>query len=93
MAFCDLAGDMDLAEEFVKAMVACVLNGPQDDFGVFANFVDKGLEERLRFITERPFERVTYTEAVAILENSGKAFELSSVHGPIEEDIDGADRL
>jgi asparaginyl-tRNA synthetase len=75
VAFCDLEGDMDLAEEFVKAMVSCVLNGPQDDFGVFSKFVDKGLEERLRFIAERPFERVTYTEAVEILEKSGKTFE------------------
>jgi asparaginyl-tRNA synthetase len=75
MAFCDLKGDMDLAEEFVKALVRSVLEGPQDDFGLFSNFVDKGLEERLRFIAERPFERVSYTEAVAILEKSGKTFE------------------
>jgi len=75
MAFCDLKGDMDLAEEFVKALTRSVLEGPQDDFGLFSNFVDKGLEERLRFIAERPFERVSYTEAVAILEKSGKSFE------------------
>ena len=75
MAFCDLKGDMDLAEEFVKALTKSVLNGPQDDFGLFSKFVDKGLEERLRFIAERPFERLSYTEAVAILEKSGKKFE------------------
>lgn len=75
MAFCDLAGDMDLAEEFVKALVTVVLEGPQDDFGLFSKFVDKGLEQRLRFVAERPFVRLSYTEAVAILEKSGKKFE------------------
>ncbi|MDE0825603.1 MAG: asparagine--tRNA ligase [Akkermansiaceae bacterium] len=75
MAFCDLQGDMDLAEEFVKELTKAVMNGPEDDFGLFSKFVDKGLEERLKFIVERPFERVSYTEAVAILEKSGKKFE------------------
>jgi asparaginyl-tRNA synthetase len=75
MAFCDLEGDMDLAEEFVKDLVKVVLDGPSDDFGLFANFVDKGLEARLRMIAERPFERVSYTEAVAILEKCGKKFD------------------
>jgi asparaginyl-tRNA synthetase len=75
MAFCDLAGDMDLAEEFVKELVRSVLEGPSDDFGLFARFVDKGLEERLRFISERPFERVSYTEAVEILGMSGRKFD------------------
>ena len=75
MAFCDLRGDMDLAEEFVKGLTKSVLDGPQDDFGLFSKFVDKGLEERLRFIVERPFERLSYTEAVDILESSGRKFE------------------
>lgn len=75
MAFCDLKGDMDLAEEFVKALSRAVLEGPEDDFGFFSKFVDKGLEERLRFIAERPFARLSYTEAVDILEKSGKKFE------------------
>ena len=75
MAFCDLAGDMDLAEEFVKELVKGVLDGPSDDFGLFANFIDKGLEGRLRMIADRPFERVSYTEAVGILEKCGKTFE------------------
>ena len=75
MAFCDLSGDMDLAEEFVKDLCRSVLEGPSDDFGLFAQFVDKELEARLRFIVERPFERVSYTEAVAILEQSGRNFE------------------
>jgi len=75
MAFCDLRGDMDLAEEFVKNLVKIVLEGPDDDFGLFSKFVDKGLEDRLTMIAERPFERVSYTEAVDILLKCGKTFE------------------
>lgn len=75
MAFCNLEGDMDLAEEFVKDLTRAVLDGPADDFGLFSKFVDKGLEERLRFIVERPFARLSYTEAVEILEKSGQKFE------------------
>jgi len=74
MAFCDLEGDMDLAEEFVKELTREILDGPADDFGLFANFVDKELEERLKFIVERPFARLSYTEAVEILEKAGRSF-------------------
>lgn len=42
---------------------------------LFAKFVDKGLQERLRFVLERPFQRVSYAEAVEILTKSGRAFE------------------
>ncbi|MFP6877168.1 MAG: asparagine--tRNA ligase [Roseibacillus sp.] len=75
MAFCNLEGDMDLAEEFVKDLTKGVLEGPEDDFGLFSKFVDKGLEERLKFIVERPFARLSYSEAVEILEKSGKEFD------------------
>ena len=75
MAFCDLEGDMDLAEEFVKELTRSALEGPADDFGLFANFVDKGLEERLKFVVERPFARLSYTEAIEILEKSDQKFE------------------
>lgn len=75
MAFCNLEGDMDLAEEFVKDLTKAILNGPEDDFGLFSKFVDKGLAERLKFIVERPFARLSYTEAVEILEKSGKTFD------------------
>ena len=75
MAFCDLPGDMDLAEEFVKELTRAMIEGPADDLGLFAKYVDKGLEERLAFIVERPFERLSYTEAVDILTKSGRKFE------------------
>jgi len=67
MAFCDLKGDMDLGEEFVKAMARYALEHCAEDLALFAKFVDKGLHERLKFVVERPFVRVPYAEAVAIL--------------------------
>ncbi|MEM9080962.1 MAG: asparagine--tRNA ligase [Verrucomicrobiota bacterium] len=75
VAFCDLAGDMDLAEEFVRAMVREVVEEMPEDFGLFAKFVDKELEGRLRQVLEKPFVRVSYTEAVEILEGCGEKFE------------------
>ncbi len=75
MAFCDLRGDMDLGEEFIKAMARYALEHCEEDLALFAKFVDKGLHERLKFVVERPFVRVPYAEAVAILKQSGKPFE------------------
>ena len=81
MAFCDLQGDMDLGEAFIKAMAAYALEHCAEDLAFFAKFVDKGLLERLKFVVERPFQRVTYTEAVAILQQSGKTFEFPVEYG------------
>jgi len=75
MAFCDLEGDMDLAEEFVQYLVKDTLENNEGDLDIFAKFVDKGLLERLEFVANKPFERVSYTEAVDILNKSGKTFE------------------
>jgi len=75
MAFCDLEGDMDLAEEFVKYLVQDALDNHQGDLDIFCRFVDKGLRQRLEFVAERPFQRVSYTEAVEILQASGQKFE------------------
>ena len=75
MAFCDLEGDMDLAEEFTKYLVDDALQNNEGDLDIFARFVDKGLLERLKFVSEKPFQRVSYTEAVEILEKSGKKFD------------------
>ena len=75
MAFCDLEGDMDLAEEFVKYLVQDTLENNEGDLEIFNKFVDKGLIERLKHVAENPFQRVTYTEAVELLLKSGKKFE------------------
>ena len=81
MAFCDLQGDMDLGEEFIKAMARYALEHCAEDLALFAKFVDKGLHERLKFVVERPFVRAPYTEAVEILKKSGKQFEFPVDYG------------
>ena len=81
MAFCDLQGDMDLAEAMVKYLVREALEHQDGDLSIFEKFVDKGLRERLEFVAGNPFERVSYTEAVAILQKSGKSFEYPVEYG------------
>ena len=75
MAFCDLRGDMDLGEAFIKAMARYALDHCADDLALFAKFVDKELMERLEFVVERPFQRVPYAEAIQILKAAGQPFE------------------
>jgi asparaginyl-tRNA synthetase len=81
IAFCDLEQDMGWAEDFVKWVIKDVLESCQDDLSLFFQFIDKTLEERLKFVVERPFNRVSYTEAIHILQNSGKAWEYPVVWG------------
>jgi asparaginyl-tRNA synthetase len=81
IAFCDLQQDMDWAESFVKWVTREVLDTCQSDLELFFNFVDKGLEKRLRFVVERPFHRVSYTEAIDILHASGKKWEYPAKWG------------
>ncbi len=81
MAFCDLQGDMDLGEEFIKAMARHALEHCGEDLALFARFVDKGLQDRLRFVVDRPFVRVPYTEAVEILAKSGRQFDFPVSYG------------
>ncbi len=81
MAFCDLQGDMDLGEEFIKAMARYALDHCAEDLALFGKFVDKGLHERLKFVVERPFMRVPYTQAIEILKRSGKQFEFPVEYG------------
>jgi asparaginyl-tRNA synthetase len=81
MAFCDLAGDMDLGEEFVKGLAGYALEHCAEDLGLFVKFVDKGLIDRLKFVVDRPFVRVPYTEALDILKKSGRKFEFPVEYG------------
>ena len=81
MAFCDLNADMDLGEEFIKAMAKYALEHCSEDLGLFAKFVDKGIIDRLKFVVERPFLRVAYTDAIDILKKSGKKFEFPVDYG------------
>jgi asparaginyl-tRNA synthetase len=81
VAFCDLEGDMDLAEALVKYLVKEALENSEGDLAIFEKFVDKGLRERLEFVASRPFERITYTKAVELLLDSGKTFEYPVEYG------------
>jgi asparaginyl-tRNA synthetase len=75
MAFCDLQGDMALAEEFVKYLIRDAKQHCAADLEFFSKFVDKDLLARLDFVLERPFQRCSYTEAIAILTASGRMWE------------------
>jgi asparaginyl-tRNA synthetase len=75
MAFCQIEGNMDLAETFLKHIFRSVLERCPDDIEFFNERIDKTVLETLNHIIETPFERITYTEAVEILERSGESFE------------------
>jgi len=81
MAFCDLEGDMQLGEEFIKAMARYALEHCAEDLALFGKFVDKTLHERLKFVVERPFVRTPYTDAIEVLKGSGKKFEFPVEYG------------
>jgi len=81
MAFCDLRGDMDLAEEFLKSLIRGVLDDCTDDMQFFNDRIDNSVMETLTHIVDTPFERMTYTEAVNILERSGRSFEFPVAWG------------
>lgn len=75
VAFCDIEGDMDLAEDFLKTIFTDVLNNCPDDMAFLNEKIDNTLIETLKGIIDSEFERVTYTDAVEILEKSGEKFE------------------
>ena len=75
MAFYDISDNMDLAEEFVKYCINYALEHNIDDIRFLSERFDKGLEERLRFVVDNDFVRLTYTEGVRILEESAHKFE------------------
>lgn len=75
MAFCNLEGDMEVAEAFIKHIVNAMLEDTSGDFEFFCRFVDKGLRERLEAVSRQPFARCSYTEAIDIMQKSGQTFE------------------
>jgi asparaginyl-tRNA synthetase len=74
-AFMDLADDMDLAEGFLQSVFAAVLDRCADDMAFFVERFDKSAVQTLEHVARSPFERMTYTQAVDILQKSGKSFE------------------
>jgi asparaginyl-tRNA synthetase len=75
MAFADLNDNMDLAESYLKRVFKDALDQNGEDMELFDRFVFKGVIERLQSIIDQPFVRITYTEAIEILNKSGKTFD------------------
>jgi len=75
MAFYEITDNMNLAEDFLKYVIKYVLEYCTDDIEFLQKTYDNDLVERLNFVIENSFERLTYTEAIDILLSSGQGFE------------------
>ena len=75
MAFYDLNDNMDLAEDFLKYLIRYALENCEDDLEFLNKMIQKGLIERLNFVLQNKFVRMTYTEAVDILVKADKKWE------------------
>jgi asparaginyl-tRNA synthetase len=75
VAFNDITDNMDLAEDFLKYLIRYALENCYEDIEFLNNMYDKELIERLNFVVDNDFVRLTYTEGVKILEESGQKFE------------------
>ncbi len=81
MAFYELADNMDLAEAFLKRIFSDVLAQTAEDMQFFQERIDKTVIDTLRHITESEFVRLPYTEAIELLQKSGKTFEFPVAWG------------
>jgi asparaginyl-tRNA synthetase len=75
MAFCDLRGDMALAEEFLRYVLRAVLDESGEDMAFFDERIQPGVRATLEHVASTEFAHLTYTEAIAALERSGESFE------------------
>ena len=75
MAFADLKDDMDIQQDMIKYVIKDVLEKCPEELEFFNNFMDKGLLDRLNHIVNSDFARITYTEAVEILEKHKDKFQ------------------
>ncbi|MCR4652369.1 MAG: asparagine--tRNA ligase [Eubacterium sp.] len=75
IAFADLQDDMDCAEAMLKYIIRYVLENAPEEMNFFNQFVDKGLLDRLNHVMNSDFGRVTYTEAIKLLEEHNDEFE------------------
>ncbi len=75
MAFCDLAGDLECAESYVRFCIDYILKNSAEDLAFCDQFLEKGLIDRLQLVADTPFACLTYTEAIEILEKSPRSFE------------------
>lgn len=81
IAFADLDDDMRLAEGLLKYIIRFVLERAPEEMNFFNQFVDKGLLDRLQNVLDSEFGRITYTDAVAILEKNNEAFDFKAYWG------------
>ena len=81
VAFCDLAGLADLAEEFLKHVLRAVMERCPDDLEFFNKRIDDTVLESLRHVVDTPFERITYGDAVGLLSECGEDFEFPVAWG------------
>ncbi len=75
MAFYEIEDNMNLAEDFIKSLVKYALDNCYDDIKFLNDMFDKELIERLQSVIKTDFVRLTYTEGIRILEESGEKFE------------------
>ncbi len=75
IAFCELPGLMNIAEDFLKNIIAKVLSECSNEIDFFNQWVQKGVREEIENTLKEPFARITYTEAIEILEKSSQSFE------------------
>ena len=75
IAFADLSDDMRLAEDMIKYIISFVLERAPEEMNFFNSFVDKGLLERLNHVLNSDFGHITYTDAIALLEQHNDQFE------------------
>ncbi len=81
MAFADIYDDMDLAEDMVRYCVKHIMTHCAEDLELFEKFVDPTLKQTLDNIANNSFARITYTEAIEIMQKSGKKFEYEPKYG------------
>ncbi|MBN2051811.1 MAG: asparagine--tRNA ligase [Spirochaetales bacterium] len=75
VAFCDIGGNMDLAEDFLKYVFSYVLENCGEDMEFFDRWIEPGIIDTLKTVIDTPFQRITYTEAIEKLTGSGQSFD------------------
>jgi len=83
MAFADLDEIMDMSQDLVQSLTRHIMNNCSEDMELFTRFVDQSLEERLERVSSRPFERISYSMVLEVLQKSKKNFEF-----PLEWGLD-----
>ncbi|MBP7461707.1 MAG: asparagine--tRNA ligase [Candidatus Delongbacteria bacterium] len=81
MAFCEIRDNMDLAERFLQYVLRYIMQHASDELEFFNQFIEPGLIRKIENVIDSPFQRITYTEAVKILKDSGRNFEFPADWG------------